>query len=59
MITGDNPLTASAIALQAGIDDYLAEAKPEDKLVRCKKEQLLGYRVAMTGNGTNDAPALA
>jgi potassium-transporting ATPase ATP-binding subunit len=59
MITGDNPLTASAIALQAGIDDYLAEAKPEDKLVRCKKEQLLGHRVAMTGDGTNDAQALA
>jgi potassium-transporting ATPase ATP-binding subunit len=59
MITGDNPLTASAIALEAGIDDYLAEAKPEDKLVRCKREQLLGHRVAMTGDGTNDAPALA
>jgi potassium-transporting ATPase ATP-binding subunit len=59
MITGDNPLTASAIALEAGIDDYLAEAKPEDKLARCKKEQLLGHRVAMTGDGTNDAPALA
>lgn len=59
MITGDNPLTASAIALEAGVDDYLAEAKPEDKLVRCKKEQLLGHRVAMTGDGTNDAPALA
>jgi len=59
MVTGDNPLTASAIALEAGIDDYLAEAKPEDKLVRCKKEQLLGHRVAMTGDGTNDAPALA
>jgi K+-transporting ATPase ATPase B chain len=59
MITGDNPLTASAIALEAGVDDYLAEAKPEDKLVRCKKEQTLGHRVAMTGDGTNDAPALA
>ncbi len=59
MITGDNPLTASAIAIEAGVDDYLAEAKPEDKLVRCKKEQLLGHRVAMTGDGTNDAPALA
>src|SRR5271165_1738206 len=59
MITGDNPLTASAIALEAGVDDFLAEAKPEDKLARCKKEQLLGHRVAMTGDGTNDAPALA
>ena len=59
MITGDNPLTASAIALEAGVDDYLAEAKPEDKLVRCKKEQTLGHRVAMTGDGTNDVPALA
>jgi potassium-transporting ATPase ATP-binding subunit len=59
MITGDNPLTAAAIALEAGIDDYMAEAKPEDKLARCKKEQLLGYVVAVTGDGTNDAPALA
>jgi len=59
MITGDNPLTASAIALEAGVDDFLAEATPEDKLARCKKEQLLGHRVAMTGDGTNDAPALA
>src|SRR4029077_2320800 len=59
MITGDNPLTASAIALEAGVDDYLAEAKPEDKLALCKKEQTLGPRVAMTGDGTNDAPALA
>lgn len=59
MITGDNPLTASAIALEAGVDDYLADATPEDKLARCKKEQTLGYRVAMTGDGTNDAPALA
>jgi len=59
MITGDNPFTASAIALEAGVDDFLAEAKPEDKLARCKKEQLLGHRVAMTGDGTNDAPALA
>jgi potassium-transporting ATPase ATP-binding subunit len=59
MITGDNPLTASAIALEAGVDDFLAEAKPGDKLARCKKEQLLGHRVAMTGDGTNDAPALA
>jgi potassium-transporting ATPase ATP-binding subunit len=59
MITGDSPLTASAIALEAGVDDYLAEAKPEDKLVRCTKEQTLGHRVAMTGDGANDAPALA
>jgi K+-transporting ATPase ATPase B chain len=59
MITGDSPLTASAIALEAGVDDYLAEARPEDKLVRCKKEQTLGHRVAMTGDGANDAPALA
>jgi potassium-transporting ATPase ATP-binding subunit len=59
MITGDSPLTASAIALEAGVDDYLAEAKPEDKLARCKKEQTLGHRVAMTGDGANDAAALA
>src|SRR5580692_2936468 len=59
MVTGDNPLTASAIALEAGVDDFLAEAKPEDKLALCKKEQRLGYRVAMTGDGINDAPALA
>jgi len=59
MITGDSPLTASAIALEAGVDDYLAEVRPEDKLVRCKKEQTLGHRVAMTGDGANDAPALA
>ena len=59
MVTGDNPLTASAIALEAGVDDFLAEARPEDKLARCKKEQRMGYRVAMTGDGINDAPALA
>jgi K+-transporting ATPase ATPase B chain len=59
MVTGDNPLTASAVALEAGVDDYLAEARPEDKLARCKKEQRLGHRVAMTGDGPNDAPALA
>jgi K+-transporting ATPase ATPase B chain len=59
MITGDSALTAAAIALEAGVDDYLAEAKPEDKLALCKKEQTLGHRVALTGDGTNDAPALA
>jgi K+-transporting ATPase ATPase B chain len=59
MITGDNPLTAKAIAEDAGVDDYLAEAKPEDKMVLIKKEQEGGRLVAMTGDGTNDAPALA
>ena len=59
MITGDNPLTAAAIAKEAGVDDYLAEAKPEDKLALCRKEQQAGHLVAMTGDGTNDAPALA
>jgi potassium-transporting ATPase ATP-binding subunit len=59
MVTGDNPATASAIAHEAGIDEFLAEAKPEDKLARCKKEQTLGYRVAVTGDGINDIPALA
>ena len=59
MITGDNPLTAAAIAKEAGVDDFLAEAKPEDKLALCRKEQLSGHLVAMTGDGTNDAPALA
>jgi K+-transporting ATPase ATPase B chain len=59
MITGDNPLTASAIAKEAGIDFYLAEAKPEDKLALIRKEQASGLLVAMTGDGTNDAPALA
>jgi potassium-transporting ATPase ATP-binding subunit len=59
MVTGDNAATASAIANEAGIDEYLAEAKPEDKLARCKKEQALGYRVAVTGDGINDIPALA
>ncbi|MBV8378127.1 MAG: potassium-transporting ATPase subunit KdpB [Verrucomicrobia bacterium] len=59
MITGDNPLTAAAIAHEAGVDDFLAEAKPEDKLALCRKEQQIGHLVAMTGDGTNDAPALA
>ncbi|MBD2891753.1 Potassium-transporting ATPase ATP-binding subunit [Actinomadura sp. RB99] len=59
MITGDNPLTAKAIADEAGVDDFLAEAKPEDKLSLIKREQEGGRLVAMTGDGTNDAPALA
>lgn len=59
MITGDNPLTAAAITAEAGIDDYLAEAKPEDKLKLIRKYQSEGYIVAMIGDGTNDAPALA
>ncbi|MGW6457508.1 potassium-transporting ATPase subunit KdpB [Streptomyces sp. NPDC055078] len=59
MITGDNPLTAKAIAREAGVDDYLAEATPEDKLDLIKREQAGGKLVAMTGDGTNDAPALA
>ncbi|MEV6966096.1 potassium-transporting ATPase subunit KdpB [Hamadaea sp. NPDC051192] len=59
MITGDNPLTAKAIADEAGVDDFLAEATPEDKLALIKKEQEGGKLVAMTGDGTNDAPALA
>ncbi len=59
MITGDNPLTARAIANEAGVDDFLAEAKPEDKLALIRKEQEGGRLVAMTGDGTNDAPALA
>jgi potassium-transporting ATPase ATP-binding subunit len=59
MITGDNPLTAKAIAEEAGVDDFLAEATPEDKLALIKKEQEGGKLVAMTGDGTNDAPALA
>src|SRR6202451_848383 len=59
MITGDNPLTARAIADEAGVDDFLAEATPEDKLMLIKREQEGGRLVAMTGDGTNDAPALA
>jgi K+-transporting ATPase ATPase B chain len=59
MITGDNPLTAKAIADEAGVDDFLAEATPEDKMALIKKEQEGGRLVAMTGDGTNDAPALA
>ena len=59
MITGDNPLTAAAIAQEAGVDDFLAEAKPEDKMALIKREQDGGKLVAMTGDGTNDAPALA
>jgi K+-transporting ATPase ATPase B chain len=59
MITGDNPLTAATIAREAGVDDFLAEATPEDKMALIKREQAGGKLVAMTGDGTNDAPALA
>ena len=59
MITGDNPLTAAAIAAEAGVDDFMAEAKPEDKLRRIREEQANGHLVGMIGDGTNDAPALA
>jgi K+-transporting ATPase ATPase B chain len=59
MITGDNQLTAAAIAAEAGVDDYIAQAKPEDKLARIRKEQEGGKLIAMIGDGTNDAPALA
>jgi K+-transporting ATPase ATPase B chain len=59
MITGDNPLTAAAIAKEAGVDDFLAEARPEDKMQLIRREQSGGRLVAMTGDGTNDAPALA
>ena len=59
MITGDNPLTAAAIAAEAGVDDFMAQATPEQKLKRIRDEQTQGHLVAMTGDGTNDAPALA
>jgi K+-transporting ATPase ATPase B chain len=59
MITGDNPLTAAAIAAESGVDDFLAEARPEDKMALIRREQAEGKLVAMTGDGTNDAPALA
>ena len=59
MITGDNPRTAAVIAAEAGVDDFLAEATPEDKMALIKQEQQGGRLVAMTGDGTNDAPALA
>jgi K+-transporting ATPase ATPase B chain len=59
MVTGDNPLTAATIAKEAGVDDFIAQAKPEDKIARIREEQAQGRLVAMTGDGTNDAPALA
>ena len=59
MVTGDNPLTARTIAEEAGVDDFMAQAKPEDKIARIRAEQAEGHLVAMTGDGTNDAPAVA
>ncbi len=59
MVTGDNPLTARTIAAEAGVDDFMAQAKPEDKIARIRAEQAEGHLVAMTGDGTNDAPAVA
>ncbi|MGZ6296250.1 MAG: potassium-transporting ATPase subunit KdpB [Candidatus Limnocylindrales bacterium] len=59
MVTGDNPLTAKTIAAEAGVDDFLAQAKPEDKIALIRREQADGHLVAMTGDGTNDAPAVA
>lgn len=59
MCTGDNPLTAATITKEAGLDRFIAECKPEDKIEAIKKEQAQGKIVAMTGDGTNDAPALA
>jgi K+-transporting ATPase ATPase B chain len=59
MVTGDNPLTARTIAQEAGVDDFMAQAKPEDKIARIRAEQAEGHLVAMTGDGTNDAPAVA